>query len=195
MTATGAGGGWDEFSGRKLLVLSAFLGLTTSMNAMMIYALGSFIAPLQAEFGWARGDISFAVSCSPLPCSCLDRWPAASATGLARENERAGLSLPGVPDLSEYALKAVRAARATARLSGTPRQRVPAYVIVNDTHNAHVDRWMGVHVDGRDGASATVRLLGISAAKKVLADGAWKPTRRDKVAGLISVRVGRQKLR
>jgi len=54
--------GWDEFSGRKLLVLSAFLGLTTSMNAMMIYALGSFIAPLQAEFGWARGDISFAVS-------------------------------------------------------------------------------------------------------------------------------------
>lgn len=62
MTATGAGGGWDEFSGRKLLVLSAFLGLTTSMNAMMIYALGSFIAPLQAEFGWARGDISFAVS-------------------------------------------------------------------------------------------------------------------------------------
>lgn len=62
MMATGAGGGWDEFSGRKLLVLSAFLGLTTSMNAMMIYALGSFIAPLQAEFGWARGDISFAVS-------------------------------------------------------------------------------------------------------------------------------------
>jgi MFS family permease len=62
MTATGAGGGWDEFSGRKILVLSAFLGLTTSMNAMMIYALGSFIAPLQAEFGWARGDISFAVS-------------------------------------------------------------------------------------------------------------------------------------
>ncbi|WP_298288658.1 MFS transporter [Novosphingobium sp.] len=54
--------GWDEFSGRKLLVLSALLGLTTSMNAMMIYALGSFIAPLQAEFGWARGDISFAVS-------------------------------------------------------------------------------------------------------------------------------------
>lgn len=118
-----------------------------------------------------------------------------TATGRARENERAGLSLPGVPDLSEYALKAVRAARATARLSGMPRQRVPAYVIVNDTHNAHVDRWMGVHVDGRDGASATVRLLGASAAKKVLADGAWKPTRRDKVAGLISVRVGRQKLR
>ncbi len=54
--------GWDEFSGRKMLVLSAFLGLTTSMNAMMIYALGSCIAPLQAEFGWARGDISFAVS-------------------------------------------------------------------------------------------------------------------------------------
>lgn len=62
MTATGASGGWDEFSGHKLLVLSAFLALTTSMNAMMIYALGSFIAPLQAEFGWARGDISFAVS-------------------------------------------------------------------------------------------------------------------------------------
>jgi MFS family permease len=62
MMAKADGGGWDEFSGRKLLVLIAFLGVSTSMNAMMVYGLGSFIAPLQAEFGWKRGDISFAVS-------------------------------------------------------------------------------------------------------------------------------------
>lgn len=54
--------GWGEFSGHKLLLLSAVLGLTTSMNAVMIYSLGSFIGPLNAEFGWDRGSISLAVS-------------------------------------------------------------------------------------------------------------------------------------
>ena len=51
-----------EFHGHKLLVLSAVIGLTTSMNAVMIYSLGSFIGPLNAEFGWDRGSISLAVS-------------------------------------------------------------------------------------------------------------------------------------
>lgn len=55
-------GGWGEFSGHRLLVISAVLGLTTSMNAVMIYSLGSFIGPLNAEFGWDRGSISIAVS-------------------------------------------------------------------------------------------------------------------------------------
>ena len=51
-----------EFHGHKLLVLSAVIGLTTSMNTVMIYSLGSFIGPLNAEFGWDRGSISLAVS-------------------------------------------------------------------------------------------------------------------------------------
>lgn len=55
-------GSWAEFSGHKLLLLSAVLGLTTSMNAVMIYSLGSFIGPLNAEFGWDRGSISLTVS-------------------------------------------------------------------------------------------------------------------------------------
>lgn len=54
--------GWSEFKGHQLLLVSAVLGLTTSMNAVMIYSLGSFIDPLNRQFGWDRGSISFAVS-------------------------------------------------------------------------------------------------------------------------------------
>lgn len=52
----------NEFKGRTLLVASATIGLAASMNAMMIYSLGAFIGPLESEFGWPRGDISFAVT-------------------------------------------------------------------------------------------------------------------------------------
>lgn len=52
----------NEFKGRTLLVVSAAIGLAASMNAMMVYSLGSFIGPLENEFGWARGDISLAVT-------------------------------------------------------------------------------------------------------------------------------------
>jgi len=64
---TGAGalhaadGGWGEFEANRLLLVSAFIGLTASMNAVMIYSLGSFIDPLNAEFGWDRSSISLAV--------------------------------------------------------------------------------------------------------------------------------------
>lgn len=51
-----------EFAGRKLLVLSAAIGLTTSMNATMFYSLGSFIVPFKTAFGWERGDISLATT-------------------------------------------------------------------------------------------------------------------------------------
>lgn len=59
MSPTGSGQAFSsEFSGQKLLVLSAAIGLTTSMNATMVYSLGSFIVPLQQAFDWSRGDIS-----------------------------------------------------------------------------------------------------------------------------------------
>lgn len=54
--------GWGEFKSHRLLLVSAALGLTASMNAVMIYSLGSFIDPLNRQFGWDRGSISFAVS-------------------------------------------------------------------------------------------------------------------------------------
>lgn len=52
----------NEFRGRLLLIASAAIGLSISMNAAMVYSLGSFIGPLESEFGWARGDISLAVT-------------------------------------------------------------------------------------------------------------------------------------
>jgi MFS family permease len=83
--------GKSEFSGHKLLVFSAFLGLTTSMNAVMIYSLGSFIGPLNIEFGWDRGSISFAVTIltfavflfGPIVGKLSDRFGAASVGALS----------------------------------------------------------------------------------------------------------------
>src|SRR3546814_6580619 len=46
-----------EFQGRTLLILGAAVGLSTGMTATMFYSLGAFIPSLQAQFGWARGDI------------------------------------------------------------------------------------------------------------------------------------------
>ena len=91
MHASNGTSGWREFSGHKLLVLSAFLGLTTSMNAIMIYSLGSFIGPFNAEFGWNRGDISFAVSVltfavflfGPVVGKLCDRFGAAAVGSLS----------------------------------------------------------------------------------------------------------------
>ena len=62
MTTAVAGDNKSEFAGHKLLVASAAIGLTTSMNAVMFYSLGSFIGPLQTEFGWDRASISFAAT-------------------------------------------------------------------------------------------------------------------------------------
>lgn len=81
----------SEFSGQRLLVLSAFLGLTASMNAVMIYSLGSFIGPLQAEFGWDRGSISLAVSAltfgvfvfGPIAGKLCDRYGAATVGAIS----------------------------------------------------------------------------------------------------------------
>lgn len=39
-----------------LLVLSAFIGLAVSV--MYVYSIGLFFAPLEAEFGWSRGQIA-----------------------------------------------------------------------------------------------------------------------------------------
>ena len=51
-----------EFGGKGVLLASAALGLSVGMTATLFYSLGSFIPSLEAEFGWSRGDISFAVT-------------------------------------------------------------------------------------------------------------------------------------
>jgi MFS family permease len=83
--------GWGEFGNNKLLLLSAFIGLTTSMNAVMIYSLGSFIDPLNEQFGWDRSSISLAVSVltlgvflgGPIVGRLADRFGAAAVGALS----------------------------------------------------------------------------------------------------------------
>ena len=81
----------SEFAGHKLLLLSAAIGLTTSMNAAMFYSLGSFMVPLKEAFGWERGDISFATTITtlgiflfgPLAGQLCDRFGAAAVGALS----------------------------------------------------------------------------------------------------------------
>ena len=95
MSELSAGGtgrtGWSEFANNKLLLVSAFIGLTTSMNAVMIYSLGSFIDPLNEQFGWDRSSISLAVSVltlgvflgGPIVGRLADRFGAAAVGALS----------------------------------------------------------------------------------------------------------------
>ncbi len=61
-------------------VLSAMAGL--SFYTVITYSLGTFIAPLEAEFGWSRAEISFGLTLfagiamlgSPFIGLALDRW-------------------------------------------------------------------------------------------------------------------------
>lgn len=84
-------GDWHEFGSHKLLVVSAVIGLTTSMNAVMIYSFGSFIDPLNRQFGWDRGSLSLAVSVltfgvflsGPIAGKLADRFGAASVGALS----------------------------------------------------------------------------------------------------------------
>ncbi len=87
----GALADWTEFRGRKLLVASAAIGLATSMNAVMIYSLGSFIDPLNRQFGWDRSSISLAVSVltfgvflsGPVAGKLADRYGAATVGAIS----------------------------------------------------------------------------------------------------------------
>jgi MFS family permease len=49
---------WQE--GWTLVVVSALV-LTCSATTLPVYTLGVFVAPLQAEFGWGRGQIEMAI--------------------------------------------------------------------------------------------------------------------------------------
>lgn len=49
-----------ELSAGWALLLATTLGCGAGASSLPFYSLGSFIAPLQHEFGWARGDIASA---------------------------------------------------------------------------------------------------------------------------------------
>ena len=62
------------------MVAAAMAGL--SFSSMSVYAMGLFMEPLSAEFGWSRAQISlglsvvalFAVPLSPFAGALIDRW-------------------------------------------------------------------------------------------------------------------------
>lgn len=43
-------------------VVASFLGLSLSYAMFTVFAFGTFVAPLEAEFGWNRAEISFALT-------------------------------------------------------------------------------------------------------------------------------------
>lgn len=62
-------------------VAASFVGLSLSYAMFTVFAFGTFVAPLEAEFGWTRAEISFALTitnitivfCSPLVGWLVDR--------------------------------------------------------------------------------------------------------------------------
>ncbi|MCZ6828282.1 MAG: hypothetical protein O7F73_01595, partial [Gammaproteobacteria bacterium] len=48
-------GGWWN-------VLAAFFGLALSYAMFTVFAFGTLVKPLQEEFGWSRGEMSFALT-------------------------------------------------------------------------------------------------------------------------------------
>ena len=62
-------------------VLGSFTGLALSYAMFTVFAFGTFVAPLEAEFGWSRAQISFALTvtnltivfCSPALGFLVDR--------------------------------------------------------------------------------------------------------------------------
>lgn len=86
-----------EFAGKSFLLASAAIGLSAGMTATLFYSLGSFIPSLQAEFGWSRGDISFAVTLMTLSVFL-------SGTAAGRLCDRFGAASIGSASLIAYAL-------------------------------------------------------------------------------------------
>lgn len=51
-----------EFKASWRIIVVSLLGLAVAANASMLYAFGSLVLPLQAAFGWTRGEIQPAIS-------------------------------------------------------------------------------------------------------------------------------------
>ena len=63
-------------------VLTGFFGMGLGYAMFTVFAFGTFVRPLEAEFGWSRGDMSFALTmnniaiviASPLLGLLIDRY-------------------------------------------------------------------------------------------------------------------------
>jgi MFS family permease len=92
--------GPGEFRGNGPLLASAAIGLSAGMTATLFYSLGAFIPPLQAEFGWSRGDISLGVTAMTVAMFLSGSWA-------GRLCDRFGAALVGTISLVAYALGTV----------------------------------------------------------------------------------------
>jgi len=90
----------DELRGCAGLLLASAIGLTAGMTATLFYSLGAFIPPLQAEFGWSRGDISLAAS-------LLTMAVFVTGTLAGRLCDRFGAALVGALSLLGYGLAVI----------------------------------------------------------------------------------------
>lgn len=90
----------EELQGNVGLLLASAIGLTAGMTATMFYSLGAFIPPLQAEFGWSRGDIS-------LGASFLTIAIFITGTAAGRLCDRYGAALVGAGSLVLYGLAVI----------------------------------------------------------------------------------------
>ena len=111
IASSGATSLQNEFEGRRLLVASAAIGLATSMNAVMFYGLGSLMRPLQADFGWERSDISFAVT---LMTICIFVF----GPVVGRLSDRFGAAAVGSMSLLAYGLATIAMATTVDTLWG-----------------------------------------------------------------------------
>ncbi|HCD56585.1 MFS transporter [Haliea sp.] len=91
---------WRELLRLNSLLYASAIGLTAGMTATMFYSLGAFIAPLQAEFGWSRGDISLGATFLTLAVFC-------TGTLAGRLCDYFGAALVGAASLVAYALAVI----------------------------------------------------------------------------------------
>lgn len=91
---------WRELLRLNSLLYASAIGLTAGMTATMFYSLGAFIPPLQAEFGWTRGDIS-------LGATFLTLAVFITGTLAGRLCDRFGAARVGAYSLLAYALAVV----------------------------------------------------------------------------------------
>lgn len=52
-----------EFGRGWRIVLLALVGASTTVSVTLLYGFGALVLPLQAAFGWNRGDLQIAISC------------------------------------------------------------------------------------------------------------------------------------
>ena len=82
------------------MVAAATIGTACCSTSMVLMSLGLFMKPLSEEFGWARGDIAFALSAAALSMAAVNPF-------VGRAIDRFGVKPVLLMSLSTYALAAM----------------------------------------------------------------------------------------